>query len=213
MADVSVVLIDDHPLFSKGLELLLGASDGVRVVGRAEHATGAVPLVERTAPDLAVVDLAMPAPGGLEAVRRIKARFPRVRVLVLSGTPDEEEAVQALRVGADGFLPKTAEPAELVPPLVAMARGWSVLPGHLLRRLATAQGRPVGVPADLDDSDRRLWRLLAEGLAVDEIAARMFVSERTVKRMTAALLRRLGVENRAQAAALAGRAGLLDASA
>jgi DNA-binding NarL/FixJ family response regulator len=211
VADVSVVLIDDHPLFSRGLELLLSGSEGLRVVGRADDPIAAVPLVDRVAPDLAVVDLTMPAPGGLETVRRIKARFPRVRVLVLSGTADDDEAVRALRQGADGFLPKTAEPAELVPPLLAMARGWSVLPAPLLRRLTNGNGRSVEVPRDLDDTERTLWRLLADGLAVDEISTRMFVSERTVKRMTAALLRHLGVENRAQAAALAGRAGLLDA--
>lgn len=207
---MSVVLIDDHPLFSKGLELLLNASGDIRVVGRASDATAAVPLVDRTGPDLVVVDLAMPAPGGIEAVRRIKAQFPRVRVLVLSGTTDEDEAMQALRCGADGFLPKTAEPAELVPPMLAMAGGWSVLPAALLRRLSAGRSKLNGATSDLDDTETTLWRLLAQGQAVDEIAVSMFVSERTVKRMTAALLRRLGVENRAQAAALAGRSGLLD---
>jgi DNA-binding NarL/FixJ family response regulator len=208
MSTISVVLIDDHPLFSRGLELLLNASGAVRVAGRAQDATAAVPLVDRAGPDIAVVDLTMPPPGGLEAVRRIKAQFPRVRVLVLSGTADPNEALQALRVGAEGFLPKTAEPSELVPPLLAMAGGWSVLPVELLRRLADGSGGN-GLPTDLDDGETTLLRLLADGLGVDEIAARMFVSERTAKRMTAALLRHLGVENRSQAAALAGRSGLL----
>lgn len=210
MSVVSVVLVDDHPLFSRGLELLLNGTNEVKVVGRADGATNAVPLVDRTGPDLAVVDLAMPAPGGIEVVRRIKGRFPRVRVLVLSGTAEEGEALAALRNGAEGFLPKTAEPAELVPPLLALARGWSVLPSGLLRRLLSGRERTAKVPMDLDETDVRLWRLLSDGLAVDEIAVRLFVSERTVKRMTAALLRRLEVDNRAQAAALAGRVGLLD---
>lgn len=209
MPVVSIVLVDDHPLFSRGLELLLNGTNEVKVVGRADDAINAVLLVDRTGPDLAVVDLAMPAPGGLEVVRRIKARFPRVRVLVLSGTNEEGEVLQALRHGAEGFLPRTAEPAELVPPLLALARGWSVLPTGLLRRLLSGRERPAKVP-DLDENDLTLWRLLSDGLAVDEIAVRLFVSERTVKRMTAALLRRLGVENRSQAAALAGRVGLLD---
>jgi DNA-binding NarL/FixJ family response regulator len=210
MSSVSVVLVDDHPLFSRGLELLLNNSNSVRVVGRAIDATAAVPLVDQAGPDLAIVDLTMPPPGGLEAVRRIKRQFPRVRVLVLSGTADEAEAMQALRVGADGFLPKTAEPAELVPPLLAMALGWSVLPATLLRRLTEDDGRCKAARPILDETETTLWRSVADGLGVDVIAERMFVSERTVKRMTAALLRRLGVENRAQAAALAGRCGLLD---
>src|SRR5215213_7156140 len=101
MSTISIVLIDDHPLFSRGLELLLNATGAIRVIGRAQDATAAVPLVDRAGPDLAVVDLTMPPPGGLEAVRRIKAQFPRVRVLVLSGTTDEDEAVEALRGGAE----------------------------------------------------------------------------------------------------------------
>jgi two-component system nitrate/nitrite response regulator NarL len=211
MSAVSVVLVDDHPLFSRGLELLLNSGDDVRVVGRIEDATGAVSLVDRTGPDLAVIDLAMPPPGGIEALRQVKVHFPRVRVLVLSGTTDEVEILAALRAGADGFLPKTAEPAELVPPLLAMARGWSVVPSSLLHRLADgAMRQSPTLPADLSEEETRLWLLIADGLGVDEIAIRMFVSERTVKRMTASLLRRIGVDNRAQAAALAGRCGLLD---
>jgi DNA-binding NarL/FixJ family response regulator len=208
---VSVVLVDDHPLFSRGLELLLNSGSDVRVVGRVDDATGAVSLVDRTGPDLAVIDLAMPPPGGIEVLRQVKVHFPRVRVLVLSGTADEHEVVAALQAGADGFLPKTAEPAELVPPLLAMALGWSVLPSALLHRLALRTARPASprIPP-LEEEDLALWRLVADGLGVDEIAERLYVSERTVKRMTAALLRRLGVQNRAQAAALAGRAGLLD---
>jgi DNA-binding NarL/FixJ family response regulator len=210
MGVVSVVLVDDHPLFSQGLELLLNASDEIKVVGRASDATAAVPLVDRAGPDLAVIDLAMPAPGGIEAVRRVKAQFPRVRILVLSGTTDEDEALQALRSGADGFLPKSAEPADLIPPILAMVGGWSVVPAQLLRRLSAERTKPAGPVAELDDVEIALWRLIADGRAVDEIAVSMFVSERTAKRMTAALLRRLGVENRTQAAALAGRCGLLD---
>jgi two-component system nitrate/nitrite response regulator NarL len=211
MTAVSVVLVDDHPLFSRGLELLLNSGRDVRVVGRVDDATGAVSLVDRTGPDLAVIDLAMPPPGGIEALRQVKVRFPRVRVLVLSGTTDDDEVMTALQAGADGFLPNTAEPAELVPPLLAIARGWSVLPSALLHKLADGTSGPAAprLPP-LDDEDVALWRLVADGLGVDEIADRLYVSERTVKRMTAALLRRLGVENRTQAAALAGRTGLLD---
>lgn len=207
---MSVVLVDDHPLFSQGLELLLNASGEIRVAGRASDATAAVPLVERAGPDLAVIDLAMPPPGGIEAVRRVKAQFPRVRVLVLSGTTDEEEALLALRTGADGFLPKTADPTDLIPPILAMVRGWSVVPVALLRRLSAERTKPSGPTTGLDSAETMLWRLVADGRGVDEIALAMFVSERTAKRMTAALLRRLGVENRTQAAALAGRCGLLD---
>ncbi|SCG16083.1 regulatory protein, luxR family [Micromonospora echinofusca] len=100
----------------------------------------------------------------------------------------------------------TAEPEELLPPLLAVLDGWAVLPGHLLRALLRP-GRPA--PIDLDDEERVMLRAIAGGRSTVEIAERMHVSERTVKRMTAALLRKLRVSTRAEAAALAGHAGLL----
>ena len=210
---VDVVLVDDHPLFTEGLELLLGeAGDGrVRVVGRTGNAAMAVDLVRRTAPDVALVDLAMPPPGGRDAIRAVKRAAPGVRVLVLSGTTDQAEVVAALRDGADGFLPKSAEPAELVPPLLAAAAGWTVLPGGFADTLARAAARPgAALREALDDAERDLWLLVATGAGTDVIAQRLIVSERTAKRMVAGLLRRIGARNRIEAAALAGRCGLHD---
>ncbi len=209
MSTEAVVLIDADPKLSTGLEVLLTSSGSLRVVGPTRGGAAPEPPASREAPDLAVVDLTKPPPGGLEALRRLKAQFPALRVLALSDTEDAAEALRALRAGAEGLLPATSGPTDLVAPLFAMAGGWSVLPGDVLRRLADGRHGSTGLPTDLDHTETTLLCLLADGLGCDEIAARLFVSERTVKRMTAALLRRLGVENRAQAAALAGRSGLL----
>ncbi|WP_431944544.1 LuxR C-terminal-related transcriptional regulator [Micromonospora marina] len=130
-----------------------------------------------------------------------------VRILAVSGSDDPAPAVEALRCGAEGYLPKTSEPEDLLPPLLAVLDGWAVMPGALLRRLV-GPARPPGL--HLDDEERRLLRAIATGEGTVTIAERMRTSERTVKRMTAALLRKLRVTNRVQAAALAGRAGLPD---
>ncbi|MBQ1043296.1 response regulator transcription factor [Micromonospora sp. C72] len=206
---VRLAVVDDHALFVRGLELLLSATaDGrTRVVGSTTDAAAAAALVARCAPDLVLVDLHMPPPGGLRAIAAIRRASPRVRVLAMSGSDDPAPAVEALRCGAEGYLPKTSEPEDLLPPLLAVLDGWAVMPGALLRRLVG----PVRSPGlNLDDEERRLLRAIATGEGAVTIAERMHTSERTVKRMTAALLRKLRVTNRVEAAALAGRAGLLD---
>jgi DNA-binding NarL/FixJ family response regulator len=209
---VRVVLVDDHPLFVRGLEVLLPTASGgrVEVVGVTDDATAAAGLVRRCLPDVALVDLAMPPPGGLRAIGAIRHAAPAVHVAALSGTEDLELVTEAIRAGADGYLPKSAQPDELVEPLCALAYGWSVVPAVLLHHLAGRDPRPVRVPASLRPDQRRLWQLVAAGASTLDIATELHVSERTVKRMVATLLRRLGVTTRAEAAALAGRAGLLD---
>ncbi|MGC4782752.1 response regulator [Micromonospora zamorensis] len=204
-----LVVVDDHPLFVRGLELLLPiTTDGrAEVVASTGDAAAAAALVSRWHPDLALVDLHMPPPGGIRAVGAIRRTTPRVRVVAMSGSADPAPALEALRAGAEGFLPKTSEPEELLPPLLAVLEGWAVLPAELLHAML----RPTRAAAvDLDGEERRLLRAIAVGRNTIEIADELHVSERTVKRMTAALLRKLRVSNRAEAAALAGHAGLLD---
>jgi DNA-binding NarL/FixJ family response regulator len=209
---VDVILVDDHPLFTRGLSLLLPeVSEGrVRVVGVTDDASAAAALVQRTRPDVAVVDVQMPPPGGARAVAAIRRVEPTVRVVAMSGLADADAAVEALRAGAGSFLPKTADPESLVGPLLAVLDGWSVLPEPLLRRLLERAGptESDGIAGRLTADERRLWRLIAAGAGTVDIATTLHVSERTVKRLVAQLLRRLRVSSRVEAAALAGRVGL-----
>jgi two-component system, NarL family, nitrate/nitrite response regulator NarL len=211
-APMDVVVVDDHPLFSRGLALLLhGVSDGrVRVVGSTDDASAAAALVRRQHADVALVDLHMPPPGGTRAIAAIRRADPMVRVIALSGLADADAALEALRAGAAGFLPKTADPETLLRPLLAVLDGWSVVPEDLLRTLLEASA-PTGnesIAERLTADERRLWRLVADGTSTVDIATTLHVSERTVKRLVANLLRRLGVSTRVETAALAGRAGL-----
>ncbi|GIJ45137.1 DNA-binding response regulator [Virgisporangium aliadipatigenens] len=209
---VELVIVDDHPLFVHGLELLLGpASDGrLSVTGVTADPASAAALVRRCRPQIVLVDLVMPQPGGIRAIAAIRRAEPGVRVVALSGTADVELIAQALRAGASGFLPKTARPDELVAPLLAMTEGWSVLPTSVLADLAGEPRPPVRGTFRLTGEQRLLWRLVASGATTAEIALQLHVSERTVKRLVSRLLRLLGVTTRAEAAAMAGRAGILD---
>jgi DNA-binding NarL/FixJ family response regulator len=209
---VDVVVIDDHPLFSRGLSLLLpGLSEGrVRVVGTTDDASAAAALIRRQHADVAIVDLHMPPPGGTRAIVAVRRADPLVRVVALSGLAEADAALEALRAGASAFLPKSADPELLVRPLLAVLDGWSVIPEALLQQLLT-DAQPAGdrgIVERLTADERRLWRLIADGASTVDIAMTLHVSERTTKRLVAHLLRRLDVATRVEAAALAGRAGL-----
>lgn len=209
----TVVIVDDHELFAQGLALLLSREwAGLFTVGgQTTFVEEAADLVASTNADLAIIDLSMPPLGGVAAIRHVRKRHPTTRILALSGTDDLGLAEEALRAGADGFLRKTARPEALAGPLWTIAEGLRVLDGAVLDALlSTTRKPPASLANSLTTQDLRLWALLAAGMETIDIAKRMLVSERTAKRMVAALLHKLGVSNRIAAAALAGQCGLLD---
>ncbi|MEV7627025.1 response regulator transcription factor [Actinoplanes sp. NPDC089786] len=208
---IAVALVDDHPLFVRGLELLLPDVSGglATVVASTGDASAAASLVRRTVPDLVLVDLHMPAPGGVRAVAAIRSTTPWVRIVAMSGDDDPRPAIEALRAGAEGFLPKSSEAEDMVRPLLAVLGGWAVLPSSLLAVLLGSGRDARPAPVDLDEAERNLLQLIAAGATTTEIALKLHVSERTVKRLTATLLRKMRVSSRTEAAALAGSAGIL----
>lgn len=212
---LTVVIVDDHDLFAQGLALLLEskAGDRFKVGGLTTRVEEAADLVEASEADLALIDLAMPPLGGAAAIRQVKRRRPSTKVIALSGSEDLTLAERALRAGADGYLPKSADPDVLLAPLLTVAAGLRVMPGALLDALlASARRPPDELLERLDDQDRALWILIARGMETADIATQLLVSERTAKRLVAALLHKLGVPNRIEAAGLAGHYGLLDDS-
>ena len=209
---VSVVVVDRQPMFVSGLGLLLTSLSGGRVhvvasAGRAEEAAGTV---RRFRPDLVLVDLDLPPPGGLRAIAAIRRTEPGVGVVAMRSDDDSRTALHAVHLGARGVIDKTAEPSEVLRPLLAVVDGWAVVPDDVLATLSRqAGGGARELVERMEVADCRLWRLLAGGRTLGQIAVELHVSERTVKRLTANLLRRLRVASRTEAAALAGQVGLL----
>ena len=202
---------------------LAGASNGtVAVAGFACDTRSGVDLVRRVRPNVAVVDLAGPesppkgAAAGLTTIREVGRANPLTRILAVSESADVEPAVEALTAGAHGVLVRPSRGPKLVAPVLAVASGHSVLHrsllGALVGSMTPREGhREVDELLDgLTPQYLELWRMVAEGLETLQIAERLYVSERTAKRLVASLLRRLKVANRIQAAALAGQLGLLD---
>ncbi|GIE78955.1 DNA-binding response regulator [Actinoplanes philippinensis] len=184
------------PAATGGRAAVAGAGDGSDVAG----------LVREPVPDLILVDL-LP-PGGVAAIAAARAAAPKTRVLALAGDGDPAAELEALRAGASGILPRGDE---ALPPLLAALEGWAVVPAALLASLVERPVRPAAqsATAQLDESDQRLLRLIAGGSSTSEIAGVLHVSDRTVKRLTAALLRKMHVSSRTEAAAVAGSAGLV----
>ena len=212
---VRVALVDDGGPFGSAVESEIeGVSGGaVTVVGRTDDHRAAVELVRRRRPHLVLLDLG-PGGAGTAALRELHRATPVTRVVVIAEDVDLALLSTTFKAGAHGLLLRSTSPQDLVAPLQAAASGHCVLPGAMLPPLVgTAVTRRPELLESLTPEDRQLWRMVADGVETMQIAETLFVSERTAKRMVAVLLRRLNVTNRIQAAALAGRAGLLDSVA
>jgi DNA-binding NarL/FixJ family response regulator len=201
----SVLIADDHPLTRGALTALL-SGNGFDVVGEAEDGGQAVIEARRLQPDLILLDLSMPNVDGLNALPQLREAAPRCEVVVLTASGTEENLLAAIRGGAAGYLLKTEPPDRLIAFLHGVSRGEAALSGAIARRLmdeVRVGGRPGAVPdviaAVISARELEVLLLLDEHLATEEIAARLFISEHTVRSHVKSLLRKLGVSSRREA--------------
>ncbi len=212
-ASLRVVVVDAHDLLARSLEIALPAASGgrIEVVGTAGTVSDALVAFSEQEPDVALVDLSLPDQGALELVRKVAEDPSRPRLIGVSDGEDVDLASEALSLGMEALVTKAARPEHLLAPVLAVLQGWRVLSAPLLDELLDRAYRPGSeLLAEIDDDMLALWLLVAEGLELSRIAERLYVSERTAKRLVADLRDRLGATTRIQMAALAGRAGLLD---
>jgi DNA-binding NarL/FixJ family response regulator len=205
---IRVVLADDHPLILEGIRALIQGAPGMAVVGEATNGEDAVTTILTERPDVAVLDVRMPGIDGVEATRRIVRDHPETRVIVLSAQADAETAVQALRAGAIGFLPKEAFGQTLLEGIRAAASGEVALTPDLVSSVVRELHAPTG-PSALAEEERALLELVADGCTNVQIARAMSVSVSTVKAHLSALFKRLGARDRASAVAVCFRKGWL----
>ncbi len=200
----SVVVIDDHPLFRKGLAQLLRSVDGFDLVGEAASGAEGVACVLARRPDLVLLDLNMKDMSGLEVLRRLKATELDARVVMVTVSDAADDLVAALRAGADGYLLKDMEPEEMVAALQAAAAGRIVVSDALTHLMAAAlrqDPRPESVSAaGLTEQEQRILERLAEGLSNKMIARELDIAEGTVKVHVKHVLRKLNLRSRVEAA-------------
>ncbi|MGC9523359.1 MAG: response regulator [Anaerolineae bacterium] len=211
---IRVLICDDQWIVCEGLEAILDADPEIEVVGIAGDGAEALEAVGRSHPDVVLMDLKMPVMNGVEATRQIKMRHPAVKVLVLTTYGDDEWVLDAIRSGAAGYLLKGTPRATLIAAVKGTAAGETYIDpkvaGQLLRQV-TQPSEPAEksrVLAKLSDRELDVLRLLAQGLSNTDIAQRLSLSHGTVRNYVSAILTKLDVEDRTQAALLALRHGL-----
>lgn len=215
MTGLRVIVADDEPLVRQGMRLVLELEPGLEILGEASDGREAVELVRRHRPDLALLDVRMPGMDGIEAARLICAEpdLRETRVVVLTTFADDELLVGAIRAGASGYLLKSMPPDEIRSSVRAVAEGRAMLAPLLMERLmheyAGRRTEPAPQLAKLTDRETDVLREIATGRSNGEIAARLYVSEGTVKTHVAAVLRKLDLRDRTQAAVAAYELGLV----
>jgi DNA-binding NarL/FixJ family response regulator len=216
-APISVLVADDQTVVREGLVLILGLLPGIHVVGAAADGHQAVELTARHAPDVVLMDLRMPHCDGVEAIRIMRDRGLRTRVIVLTTYADDRSVLGALRAGARGYLTKDAGPVEIQKAIHRVMADQAVLDPavqHHLVAAVTATPDPPGdsarpAPGGLTPREAEVLGLIAAGLSNQEIAGRLVVSEATVKSHINHLLAKIGARDRAYAVTYAYQHGLL----
>ncbi len=210
---ITVLLVDDHALVRGGVRAYLETQPDLAVVGEAGAGGAAVRLAAELAPDVALMDLAMPGMDGVEATGRLREVSPRTQVVVLTSFHDDAHLFPALKAGALSYLLKDAGPEEVAAAVRAAARGEAVLNPRVAARLIRefrGESQPTVNPyTDLTEREQEVLRLIAQGRANGEIAAALAISEKTVKGHVSNVLGKLYLQDRTQAAIFAWREGFV----
>ncbi|MCX4578444.1 response regulator transcription factor [Streptomyces sp. NBC_01571] len=219
MKAIRLLLVDDDPLVRAGLSFMMGGADDIEIVGEAADGSEVEALVDRTRPDVVLMDIRMPTVDGLAATERLRGRRDAPQVVVLTTFHADEQVLRALRAGAAGFVLKDTPPADIVDAVRRVAAGDPVLSPTVTRRLME---QAAGGPADtrrstardriavLNDREREVAVAVGRGASNAAIATELYMSVATVKTHVSRILAKLGLNNRVQIALLAYDAGLLE---
>ena len=210
-----ILLVDDHEVVREGLRNLLSTHPDIEVAGEAADGSSAIRRVGYDSPDVVVLDVRLPDMSGVDACRVILERFPDVKVVMLSAYADEEIITEAIRAGAAGYLVKQLDGSRLVDAVLRIGRGEKVIDSTVTERLFdTIRGVRKQSRLDvLNERERRILDLIADGLTNREIADEIYLAEKTVKNHVSRILGKLGFHNRSEAAAFVARMRRAEAEA
>jgi DNA-binding NarL/FixJ family response regulator len=212
---IRVLLVDDHTLFREGVASLLERTGDVTLAGEAPTGEQAIAMADELLPDIVLMDLNMPGTGGIEATRTITSRNPNIGVIVLTMFEDDESVFSALKAGARGYILKDAERGTLLRAIRAVSRGEALLGPSIARKLIDQFNPPIPrapqpqVIDELTPREMEVLKLITEGLRNNEIAERLFISEKTVGTHISNIFSKLQVADRSQAILRAFRSGLV----
>jgi DNA-binding NarL/FixJ family response regulator len=202
MTKIRVLVTDDHAIVRDGICALLALTGDIEAVGEATNGREALEMVRKLAPDVVLMDIAMPLMDGLEATRRIHKEFPQAKVIVLTQYEDREYVLPVIEAGASGFVSKTAASSELTSAIRSVYRGDSFLSPSIARLLVedyremAKVGKSRDTSEQLTGREREILKLLAEGHSTPEIARMLVISPKTVERHKTNLMAKLDIHNR-----------------
>jgi DNA-binding NarL/FixJ family response regulator len=210
MSEVRILLVDDHEVVREGLRALLARTEGFQIVGQAGSVAESLAEAARTRPDIVVMDVRLPDGSGIEACREIRESLPGTRVIILTSYADDDAVFASILAGASGYVLKQTRGRALTEAIEAAARGESLLdPGitqKVMERLRSATERRATDPLDaLNEQEHKILLLIAEGKTNKEIAAEIFLSDKTVKNYVSSILTKLNLRRRSEAAAFIAR--------
>ncbi|MDO5627528.1 MAG: response regulator transcription factor [Mobilicoccus sp.] len=212
-----VVVVDDHVLYRRGLEVVLGTEEDLEVVGEASDGPAAVDVVERARPDVVLMDVRMPGGDGIAACGAIRDLGHGTKVIMITTSEDEGDLVAAIRAGARGYLLKDAPPEQIIDGIRTVVAGRSLLSPELAATLleefaAMVHAEEEDLEPHLTHRERQVLAVIGEGVSNREIAARLFISENTVKNHVHNILEKLQLSSRTEAALYAVRRRMVDPS-
>jgi DNA-binding NarL/FixJ family response regulator len=212
-SNISVLIVDDHPVVRNGLQSLLSQYDDMNVIGEAANCTDALECMGRLNPDVNLIDIKLADESGIALARRALRKYPKQRIIIITSYDDEEYFAEAVQIGVDGYLLKSASPELLAETIRAVYKGDKCLSPDMGNKafssLQAVSRELITLRLGLTDEDIKILGLVADGLQVVEIAEKLYVSERTIKRRVQEILTKLGVKTRAQAVAEAYERGIL----
>ena len=202
--EITVMLVDDHPAFRKGMAALIASEPGLSVIAETGNGDEALKLYRQKRPDVVLMDLRLPGRGGVEATLAIRKEFPDAKIVVLTTFDTDEDIYRAIQSGAKSYLLKDSPDDELSATIRAVYAGEQPLPRKVAERLAKRQER-----ADLSQREMEVLQLLIKGRSNKEIGSSLFISEDTVKAHLKTLFSKLRVQDRTEAAISAIRHGIV----
>jgi len=217
MDTVTVLVVDDHTLFRRGIAAVLANQGNLEVVGEAIDGLEAIEKTKEIAPDVVLMDLNMPRCSGLEAIQALQTEMPQVNILVLTVSDKEADLFAAVKFGARGYILKNTEPEELINAIFQIAQGGVIVSPLMATKLLTEfkdlsagveRESIPGTEADLSPREGEVLQLIAQGASNKTIADSLFISENTVKTHLRNIMEKLHLANRSQAAAYAVEKGL-----